>query len=134
MFVVTKPTTPGQLTNFFKDFYEELHARGHSHAEIITMSCSRALIRFFGSSRRFDKCYGPGAMQSVKQERGKFARWRKTWNNIIDAQKTLQPVRIALLEGFPATIEMWKQVGLTDAEIKDKVSEFLVARSQSKSA
>ncbi len=134
MIVLIQPSTRGQQTNFLRDLYAELHARGRSHAEIIAMPCSKALITFFGSSRAVDNVFGPGALQSVKQSRGRFAHWRKIWSRIVDAQKALQPVRIAWLEGITNTIETCKQVGLTDAEIKDKVSEFLVARDRNKSA
>lgn len=134
MLIQMKPTTHGQQTNFLRDLYAELHARGRSHAEIIEMSCSKALIAFFGSSRAVDNVFGPGALQSVKQDRGKFAHWRKIWSRIVDVQEALQPVRIATLEAITNTIETCKQVGLTDAEIKDKVSEFLVARDRTKSA
>jgi len=134
MLVLVKPSTRGQQTNFLRDLYAELHARGRSHSEIIAMSCSKALIAFFGSNRAVDNVFGPGALQSVKQDRGRFAHWRKIWSRVIDAQKALQPMRIAMLEGITNTIETCKQVGLTDAEIKDKVSESLVARDRTKSA
>jgi len=70
----------------------------------------------------------------VKQSRGRFAHWRKIWSRIVDVQEALQPVRIATLEAITNTIETCKQVGLTDAEIKNKVSEFLVNRNLEKSS
>jgi hypothetical protein len=128
------PSTYGRITGMLRGLYEDLHAAGYAHVDLVEMTLREAMLRHFGSPEVIDATFGEGIYKGIKSETGVSANWRKPWSRVIEEQKAMQPIRGAHLAALREQAAACLQSGLSEQEILVSLQAFLGAEGMRQAA